>query len=139
MSDNQNLDKIFKRTFAYAKKLAKEFYFSGWAKNQPKCPAFKGETIHIGREGWEHTVKTIRRTRMDVLGRLFCLEKARHLLEMSSTFQDYRKIKDLEFWVFESVIGDTKIKVVLRSIKDGPKHFYSVIRKGSVDEEIDRE
>lgn len=137
VTKQQELSNIFNKVFRHTKKLAKDYYFNDWAKNPPKCSAFNNETVAVGREGWEHTTTTIRRTKMDVLGRLFCLEKARHLLEKATTFQDYRKIRDMEFWVLESVVDNTKIKVVIRSIKGGHKHFYSVIRRGSVEDEIE--
>jgi hypothetical protein len=133
------MDKIFNETFKYAKRLAKDFYFNTWAKKPPQCPAFKNEKINIGHEGWNHTVTTIRRTKMDVLGRMFCLERAKYLLENSITFQDQRKIRDMEFWIFESVVEDVKVKVIVRSIGGGTKHFYSVIRKGLVEDEIEDE
>lgn len=44
----------------------------------------------------------------------------------------------MEFWVFESIVANVKIKVIVRSIKRGNKHFYSVIRKGSIDDEIEK-
>lgn len=132
----ENLDKIFKNTFKYAKRLARDFYFGEWAKNPPVCPAFGNEIINIGHEGWDHTITAVRRTKMDVLSRLFCLERAKFILETATVFQDYRKVKDLDFWVFESVVDNTKVKVVIRSINNGPKHFYSVIRKGSIEVEI---
>jgi len=67
---------IFNHTFKHAKKLSKNFYFKKWAKHPPQCPAFKGEFVHIGREGWEHILDSRRRSKMDVLGRLFSLEAA---------------------------------------------------------------
>ncbi|MFH1713382.1 MAG: hypothetical protein ABH896_04330 [Candidatus Jacksonbacteria bacterium] len=139
-TEKQNLNGILNRTFKYAKQTAKEFYFKKWAKNPPKCPAFNGEIVHITQEGWEHVVKTIRRTKMDVLGRLFVLERAKKLLEQSVAFQDYQEVTNrkykVEYWIFYGIVYDVNIKVVVRSIKDGAKHFLSVIRKGSVEKEI---
>jgi hypothetical protein len=37
---------------------------------------------------------------------------------------------DIEFWALTGVIERVKIKVVLRSIKGGKKHFYSVVWQG---------
>lgn len=137
---SQNLDTILNRVFKYAKQTAKEFYFQEWASNPPKCPAFDGEIVHITREGWEHVVTTIRRTKMDVLGRLFVLERTKKMLEESTTFQDYQKATDqkckAEYWIFYGIVADVNIKIIVRSIKGGPKHFLSVVKKGSIEKEI---
>lgn len=140
-NDKENLNTILDATFKFAKKTAKEFYFKIWAKNPPKCSAFDGEIIYITREGWEHTIKIIRRTKMDVLGRLFVLERAKLFLDEARLFQDHtEKIinkKLHEYWIFEGIIEEVSVKVVIRSIAKGQKHFLSVIRKGSVKIDIE--
>ena len=136
---NQNLDTIFNNTFKYAKKLAKEFYFTNWAKNPSKCPAFKGEIIHISRIGWEHIIHDEAKTRMDILGKIFILERAKKLLETATQFQDYEKRNGNEYWVFNAVVQDIKIRVIIKAIEGKEKHFLSVIRKGSVQKEIDND
>ncbi len=73
---------------------------------------------------------------MDVLGRLFSLEAAKYLLESATTFQDHKKAKEREYWIFEAVIEEVRLRVIVRSIKGGGKHFYSVIRKGSTENEL---
>ena len=134
---NQNLNTIFNNTFKYAKKIAKEFYFKNWAKNPPKCPAFKGEEIHISRIGWEHTVKELHRSKMDILGRFCVLERAKKLLETATQFQDREKRDENEYWVFNAVVQDIKIRVIIRAIGGKEKHFLSVIRRGSIQKEIE--
>ena len=134
---NQNLDIIFNNTFKHAKKLAKEFYFGDWVKNPPKCPAFKNEIIHISRIGWSHIVHDEAKTRMDILGRIFILERAKKLLETATQFQDYEKRDGNEYWSFNAVAQDIKIRVIVKAIQGKEKHFLSVIRKGSVQKEID--
>jgi len=135
---NQKLDIIFNNTFKYAKKLAKEFYFKNWKKNLSECPAFKGETINIGHHGWDHLIYLRKRTKFELLGRLFILERAKKLLETAHNFQSHINRKDMDFWSFEAEIENVKIKVIVRSIKNGDKHFYSVIRKGSAQKEIEK-
>lgn len=137
----ENLNTILDTTFKFAKKTAKEFYFKTWVKNPPQCPAFSGEVIHISREGWEHTIKEIRRTKMDVLGRLFVLERAKLLLDEAGLFQDHTERiinkKLHEYWIFGGIIEEVSVKVVVRSIAKGQKHFLSVIRKGTVEINIE--
>ena len=133
------MNKIFNETFKYAKKLAKDFYFNEWAKTSPKCLAFDGEVVHITREGWEHVAHLRKRTRFEVLGRLLVLERAKKLLETATVFQDYRKTNGVEYWCLGAVIGEIKIRVIVRSVDGGQKHFLSVIRKGSIEKEIEGE
>jgi len=129
---NNNLDKILNNTFKYAKKLAKDFYFNKWNKDELKCPAFNKEIIHISRVGWEHIIHDESKTRMDILGRIFILERAKKLLETANQFQDYTKKNDIEWWVFNAVVKKVKIRVIVRSINEKEKHLLSIIRKGSV-------
>jgi len=134
------MDEIFHKTFKYAKQLAREFYFRVWAKSPPQCLAFGGEVVHVTREGWEHIIDDTARTRTDVLGRLFTLERAKKLLEEAATFQDHRERTDLpqkvEYWMFEAVIAEVKVRVIVRSIAGGPKHFLSVVKKGTIEREL---
>ncbi|MFH0854015.1 MAG: hypothetical protein V1891_00780 [bacterium] len=137
MSKNKKqLDKIMRMTFKHAKKLARDFYFNEWVKNPPKCAAFDGEIIHISRIGWEHIMYDEAKTCMDVLGRLFVLERAKELLEYATQFQDYEKRGRREYWAFEAVIDEVKIRVIVEAVDKTEKHFLSVIRKGSVRKEI---
>lgn len=141
MSIQKNeLDKIMNETFQYAKKLAHDFYFNIWSKNPPKCFAFNfafnGEVIHISRIGWEHIMYDEAKTCMDVLGRIFVLERAKELLETAKQFQNYEKRNNIEYWAFDAIVQNIKIKVIIESIGGKEKHFLSVIRKGSIKEEI---
>lgn len=63
------------------------------------------------------------------------LDRAVGLLEKSTVFQEedsyngiYRgKRRKFKFWAFEGVIRDRRIKVIVRQIGRGKKHFWSVI------------
>lgn len=134
--NNQNFDTILNRAFKYAKQIAKEFYFKEWTPNPPKCPAFDGEIVHITREGWEHIIDETARTKTDVLGRLFVLERAKALLEKATTFSEQHKRNKKEYWVFDSVINKIRLRVIVRSIENNPKHFLTVIKKGTIENEI---
>ena len=126
------LDDIFDSVFKFTKKLAQEFYFSKWNKTPSHCPAFDGEIIHVSREGWEHLALFHKRTRFELLGRFFVLERAKYLLDTATHFQQHIRRGEIEFWSFEAEVDGIFIKVIIRSIRGGTKHFYSVIRKGSV-------
>lgn len=132
------LDIIMNGTFKHAKKLARDFYFDIWTKNPPRCSAFNGEVIHISRIGWEHTARELHRSKMDILGRFCSLERAKKLLETATQFQDYEKRNKNEYWAFDAAIEDVKIRVIVESIRGNKKHFLSVIRKGSIQNEIQK-
>lgn len=135
-AQKKGLDTIMNGTFKHAKKLARNFYFNIWSKNPPKCSAFNGEIIHISRVGWEHIMYDEAKTCMDVLGRIFVLERTKKLLEIAQQFQNYEKRNGIEYWAFDAVVRNVKVRAIIESISGKEKHFLSVIRKGSVKEEI---
>lgn len=132
----QDFDTILNYTFLYAQKKAKEFYFKIWVQNFPRCPAFGGEVVYITREGWEHIIDDTGRTKSDVLGRLFVLERAKELLETATIFVTQEERKEKLYWIFDGVVADVRIKVVVRSINNGPKHFLTVIKKGTIRQQM---
>ena len=131
-NSQKEFDKILNQTYKYAKKLARDFYFNNWIKNPPMCPAFQGGIIHISRVGWEYIIHDETKTRMDILGRLFILERTKRLLETAGQFQDYKKMGNTEYWIFNAVVRGVKIRVIVKAIAGQEKHFLSVIRKGSI-------
>jgi len=127
MSD---LDTIFEKAFSFAKQEARQFYFQAWRQDQKPCPAFNGEVVRITRVGWDHFLTARHRTKLDLLGRFFVLERAKRLLETSPQFQEYEQRGSEEFWVIIGIVDRMRVKVVVRSIKQGPKHLYSVLGVG---------
>lgn len=130
------LDNILDKTFKYAKEIAKKFYFQQWVTNPPKCPAFEGDVVHITQEGWEHITHDESKTKTDILGRLFVLERAKILLEKIDTFSDKENRNRKEYWIFNDVIRGIKLRVVVRSIEGVPKHFLTAIKKGTIEDEV---
>ncbi|HCA67660.1 MAG: hypothetical protein A2249_00855 [Candidatus Jacksonbacteria bacterium RIFOXYA2_FULL_44_7] len=135
----KDFDTILNRTFVYAKTIAKQFYFE-WAANPQGCPAFDGEIVHITREGWDHIRHLRKRTKTDVMGRLFVLERAKKLLKETTLFQQHvvgtHKKQKVEYWIFEGIIVGISVKVIVRSIQNKPKHLLSVIKKGTIAHEL---
>lgn len=132
-NDKENLNTILDATFKFAQKTARDFYFNVWAKNPPKCSAFDGEVIHITQEGWEHITHSEGKTKTDILGRLFVLERAKILLEKAVAFTEVIERDKAVYWIFDNIIDEIKIKVVVKSYDKRPKYFLTVIKKGSVD------
>ena len=103
-----------------------------------KCPAFAKEPVIFNAKGFNHIFyKGARSERdfKDIQTRVRLLDRAVILLKKSGVVQEeneYRaeskgKIKEFKFWAFEGVIEDRRIKVVVRQIGEGRKHFWSVI------------
>ncbi len=129
-----NLDTIFEKTFTFAEREARRFYFQIWRGVQAPCPAFGGEVVKITRVGWEHISRSERRSKLDVLGRFFVLERAKVLLETATPYQSYRQQGEMEYWELAGIVAEVKVVVIVRAIKKGPKHLLSVIRRGTVSE-----
>ena len=91
------------------------------------CPAFNGEGIN-------HLIYKGSRSRRDeerIKINIRLLPRAIKLLTISTVWQEescYVKDKQTyNFWAFEAVIDDRRIKVIVRQIGNGRKHFWSVI------------
>ena len=131
------MDAILHKSLLFTKQCAREFYFSFWATEPPQCPAFAGEVIHVSHEGWNHLVHDRKRkNKLELIGRLTVLERAKHLLETATHFQQHVERGGVMYWSFEADIHGVRVKAIVRSIHGGEKHFYSVMRKGSVVHEI---
>lgn len=109
-----------------ATKKAWKFY-SEWRKTGSKCPAFGGEIIYVSRLGWDHLLSSRKhRTKVEKILRLNALPLAQKILEISTTFQEYRRDRGITFWAFVATIEGKQIKVVVSS-KNKKKYFLSVI------------
>lgn len=102
------------------------------------CPAFTKEKVVFNAKGFNHIFykgsrsdrdfKDIQ-TRVRLLVRAVVLLKKSHLVQEESSYKtEYRgKVKEFKFWAFEGIIEDRRIKVVVRQVGLGKKHFWSVI------------
>lgn len=105
---------------------ARRFY-DRWRNSGSKSPAFKGEMIYITRIGWDHLVDPRkRRTTKEKIRRFEALPLAKKLLEVSTTYQEYRQDHGISFWAFQATLDGKKIKVVV-SAKNKKKCFLSII------------
>lgn len=121
---------ILDKTFHYSFKLSRKYYFSDLAGRKIKCPAFGSEDVLVTREGWEHLAHSKRKSKLDVFGRFFVLELIKPLLEVSQKAVYYRKIDSTQYWGFEGIVENVRLRVIVRQIEDSAKHLYSVIRLG---------
>jgi hypothetical protein len=109
-----------------------------------RCPAL-GDFVHFTSEGFNHLVykgKKERDPRVRSM-KFKLLPKARYLLGLSTTFQEYEETyqsvtlkkrgsrvtesKIVKYWGFVALIDRTRLKTVVRQIGEGKKEFYSVI------------
>ncbi|MBI4021792.1 MAG: MerR family DNA-binding transcriptional regulator, partial [Candidatus Andersenbacteria bacterium] len=117
--------------FAIAHEAARSFYFETILQSKAvKVPALNNENVSLSREAWEH-LQEKNRSRLSRLGRYAVLPHVLPLLVDKNTTISAHDIRgDVEFWSLRGRIADTDVQVVVRSIKGGPKHLYSLMRKG---------
>lgn len=117
------------------KNKARNVYFKIGAV---KCPAFPKEKIIFNAKGFNHLFyKGDRsgRDKKEIFVRIKLLPLAVKLLKIATILQEEasyvghfkNKRKEFKFWVFEGVLEERRIKVVIRQIGQGRKHFWSVI------------
>jgi hypothetical protein len=98
------------------------------------CPAFKDEKIYFNAKGINHLIYKGSRSRRDedrITTNIRLLPRAIKLLSLATFWQEENQFtKDkiiFIFWAFEAVIDDRRIKVIVRQLGKGRKHFWSVI------------
>ena len=128
--------------FEQKKKEAEDFYKS---IGPIKCPYFNGDCVYFNSEGLEHLVfkewnKT--RSRIDQYARFRLLPLAVSIIKKSGTLQEFdsRKIfvrrkskdgwnqvlKNVKYFVFVAIVGELRLKVIIKEIEGGQKNFHSV-------------
>lgn len=98
------------------------------------CPAFNGEKISFNAKGINRLIYKGSRSRRDakrINTNIRLLPRAIKLLKLSIFWQEETYyIKDnvnYKFWAFEAVVDNRRIKVIVRQVGKGRKHFWSVI------------
>lgn len=123
------------------KEKAQNFY------NQIKTirsPALNSELIHFNAEGFRHLIykgqkKKQERHKSVQIMKFKLLPKAKRLIEISTTYQEYdeelseiikkkkkRTVKEtalVKYWGLVAIIGNFRIKTIIRQIGNGQKHF----------------
>mgnify|MGYP001611828178 FL=1 len=100
-----------------------------------ECPAFPKEEIIFNSKGCEHLFyKGSRKARKPKQSkmRISLLPSALIILKKLSLFQEERILSDnkgrtIHYWAFEGVVEERRIKVIVRQVGKGKKHFWSVI------------
>lgn len=114
------------------KEQAKLFFIT---HREVYCPAFPNEVVKFNGKGLNHLFyKSARRKRSlkEIVIRTKMLPRAFELLEKSIVPQEEdqyvgKNDKVFRFWGFHGVIGNKLIKVIVRQVGNGDKHFWSAI------------
>jgi hypothetical protein len=98
------------------------------------CPVFPNEKIILNAKGINHLIYKGNRSRREterILTNIRLLPSAIKVLKFMAFAQEESfYIKDnitYRFWTFEAVVEERRIKVIVRQIGKGKKHFWSVI------------
>jgi hypothetical protein len=128
--------------YGKAKEKAKKTYSGIGAI---KCPALGGDHIFFGRFGFNHLIRKgrIPRTRNEQKRRFTLIPHIEKILKNPKAIIVYRKetIKEkvdrhgqkiliesvAHFWAFVEKIEDCNVKVVIRQLEGGDKHFFSIM------------
>lgn len=111
-----------------------------------RCLALNNELVHFTAEGFNHLIfkgRRRERSKNDQITKFKLLTKAKTLLELTTTYQEYdesyttirkkrfKKIIDetatVKYWGFIAIIQNFRVKVIVRQIGNGQKQFWSVI------------
>ncbi|HVY67510.1 MAG TPA: hypothetical protein VHA30_01270 [Patescibacteria group bacterium] len=133
---------ISEEKFNQRKTEAENFYKS---IGPTKCPYFKGECIYFNSQGFEHLIfkewnKT--RSQREQYVRFRLLPLAVGVIKKSGTLQEYderklfvrrkskdgwgRTMKKVKYYVFVAIIGELRLKVIIKEIEGSQKNFHSV-------------
>lgn len=112
----------------YIKKSKKDYKSIGYVE----CPAFSNDKIYFNKHGFRHLLRKGQDVRpiSEQVRRLNLLGKVPKILKVSEYYLDYRVVKDAQFWSISQKHGKNRsIIIIIRQIKNGPKHFFSVMDK----------
>src|SRR3989344_4514333 len=142
MAESKTIEERVK-DYVEIKKKAVELYATFGAI---QCPALGDQNVHFTSEGFNHLVykasKKPRDERVQIL-RFDMLEKAKFILETSTTYQEYdedivnKKVNRRGAWVYKNVVircwgfiaivRKFRVKVVVRQEGNGQLEFQSVV------------
>ncbi len=117
------------------------------------CPYF-GEKIAFNSKGIKHLKfksDEVARPRQDQYSRLKLVHLAPEVLKQSRTLQGIwhtkrfemqkthsrweRVLKEVSFWEFIAVLNNVRLKVIIKQVVGGEKHFWSVIPAWRINKE----
>jgi len=101
------------------------------------CPAFPNEKIVFNSKGLSHIFykgshKTSTRPEKETATRITLLPHALKVLEQMPLIQEESSLtgsqgRVCKYFAFEAVVDNRRVKVIIRQVGNGNKHFWSVI------------
>ena len=135
MQDISNYEKIRENAYNFYQKIG-----------TIRCLALNNELIHFTAEGFNHLIykgKRHERIKNDQITKFKLLPRAKNLIGLTTTYQEYdeslttirkkrfkRTIEEattVKYWGFVAIMQNFRIKVIVRQISNGQKHFWSAI------------
>lgn len=134
MQDISNYEKIKENAENFYKKIGRI-----------NCPAFNNEAVYFNSEGFNHLIykKKSERSKNDQITKFKLLPIAKEIILISTTFQEYdeglaeitrkrfkKRVKEtvaVRYWGLVAIIRNRKVKVIIRQVGNGQKHFFSII------------
>lgn len=101
------------------------------------CPVLNNEEIVFNRYGFNHLIRkgTKLRPQDEVMQRFKLLPLASKIISSEISSLEYREEKRngeiIKYWGLILEIKKQKVKVVIRRINNGVKHFYSIMPKSN--------
>ncbi|MDO8515473.1 MAG: hypothetical protein Q7S14_03155 [bacterium] len=117
-------------SYLQAKKSAKLLYKK---IGKIDVAALDGESVSFTRVGFDHLIRKgrVKRNKKEQFHRFGLLKYVAQILQNKNVTILYRENKRnlsiAKFWTFVEVIQRTKIKLVVRQVGDGSKHFFSIM------------
>jgi len=95
-------------------------------------PVFENEPIYFNKYGWRHLIRKGKRLRNleDQIRRISLLTHTRHILSTTTTIFAYKEShnkRHVYFWTLRSEIKGVYIRIVIRQLDTGRKHFFSIM------------
>ncbi len=105
---------------------AKTFYKN--LKEIP-CAVLGGEKVRFTMVGFNHLVKKgpFLRPRKDQMRRFLLLKHIPFVLKSSTSLIVYTKEPTAEFWRISNRIENQTIRIIVRQLTGGEKHFFSIM------------
>jgi len=101
------------------------------------CPALNGEIVVFNSRGLSHLFykgsrKVSKRPSKETKVRILLLPRALKVIQKATFYQEASSYTDKNkkiyyYYAFEAVVDEKRIKVIVRQIGKGNKHFWSVI------------
>lgn len=98
-----------------------------------RCPALNDELVYFSNAGFRHLIRKDKiRSRAEQKQRFLLLPFAKEIIGDSNSTLEYReKILNgslTQYWSLTNVRDNLPIRVVIRQVNNGRKHFYSIIK-----------